>query len=134
VGVSRSLLMFDAQFMLIMLSSCSSCRMSQDRPSSRDGKLMNHVLMQSPTQLQFNNNNSSNNNNNNNLIINKNNFLAIETPGSVNNNSVTLLNNNNKSSMMMTTPTASAQTPSSITTSMNYISKETINFGRKLSA
>jgi hypothetical protein len=95
--------------------------MSQERPSSRDGtsKLMNHVLMQT-SSLQYNNNN----NNNNNLVLNKNNFLAIDTPNnSGNGTSNILIHNKNSCNMMLTTAAASAPSPS-----MNYISKETINY------
>lgn len=70
--------------------------------------------MQSP-QLQYNNNNS--------LILNKNNFLAIDTPSN-NNNSNILIHNKGSCNMMMTATPAVASAPSS----MNYISKETINY------
>lgn len=75
---------------------------------------MNHVLMQT-SPLQYTNNNS-------NLILNKNNFLAIDTPNS--NNSNVLIHNKNSCNMMLTTTTpTSAPSPS-----VNYISKETINY------
>lgn len=70
--------------------------------------------MQSP-QLQYNNNNS--------LILNKNNFLAIDTSAGNNNNSNILIHNKGSCNMMLTATPASAPSPS-----MNYISKETINY------
>lgn len=66
---------------------------------------------------------SNSSNNNNNLILNKNNFLAIDTPNS-NNHSNILIHNKSSCNMMLTaTSVASSPAPS-----MNYISKETINY------
>lgn len=102
-------------------SSSIYCRMSQDRPSSRDGtsKLLNHVLMQT-SPMQYNNNN-------NNLILNKNNFLSIDTPSNNMNgtsNSNILIHNKNSCNMVLTTTTSTVAAPPP---SVNYISKETIN-------
>lgn len=93
-----------------LISLFTLCRMSQERPSSRDGtsKLLNHVLMQ-PSPMQYINNNNT-------LILNKNNFLAIDTPNNSN-----FLNKNNCNVIMTTTP-ASVPSPS-----VNYMSKEAIN-------
>lgn len=105
--------------------SFSLYRMSQDRPSSRDGssKILNHVLMQASPNIQFNNNI----NNNNNLIINKNTFVAIETgsvvgSGNKSNSNNILVHHNKSSGSCNTMTTASVPSPS-----VNYISKETIN-------
>lgn len=100
-------------------------RMSQDRPSSRDGSTklinMNHILTTHPTttQIQYNNNN--------NLIINKNNFLAIETTNSNNSSS----SNNNSNSHLLVHKNINAMpsisTTSPIAAPMSYTSKLKLN-------